>query len=50
PFSTTLRGRSGEPSIKKQLVEYASMVHLNEATTGATKAITIEIKKRRKTK
>ncbi|CAI2199387.1 11939_t:CDS:2, partial [Funneliformis geosporum] len=50
PFPTTLRERSGKPSIKKQLVGYASMVHLNEATTGAAKVIKIEIKKRRKTK
>ncbi|CAI2198709.1 2667_t:CDS:2, partial [Funneliformis geosporum] len=50
PFSSTLRGRSGEPSIKKQLVGYASTVYSNGATVGAAKAIIIEIKKRRKTK
>ncbi|CAI2199158.1 6387_t:CDS:2, partial [Funneliformis geosporum] len=44
-FPTTLRGKSGEPSIKKQLVEYASTVHSNGATAGAAKAIKIEIKK-----
>ncbi|CAI2198333.1 18702_t:CDS:2, partial [Funneliformis geosporum] len=50
PFPTILRERSGESSIKKQLVGYASTVHSNGTTTGAVKAITIEIKKRRKTK